>query len=91
MVQLYIYINCQRFTSIANYSVYMNSQICSKVFITQSDLAFNRISELSDAMGADVSEMSRSIGRESCIGPKSLKASVDFGGSCFQKDLVSQC
>ncbi|SDH02735.1 nucleotide sugar dehydrogenase [Psychroflexus sediminis] len=39
--------------------------------------------------GADVSEVSRSIGMDSRIGSKFLKASVGFGGSCFQKDILN--
>ena len=39
--------------------------------------------------GADVQEISRSIGTDSRIGPKFLNASVGFGGSCFQKDILN--
>merc|ERR1739837_31413 len=39
--------------------------------------------------GADVSEVSRAIGADSRIGPKFLGASVGFGGSCFQKDILN--
>jgi UDPglucose 6-dehydrogenase len=33
--------------------------------------------------------VSRAIGHDSRIGPKFLKASVGFGGSCFQKDILN--
>jgi UDPglucose 6-dehydrogenase len=36
-----------------------------------------------------VDEVGRAIGRDSRIGPKFLKASVGFGGSCFQKDILN--
>ena len=39
--------------------------------------------------GADVQQVSRSIGTDSRIGPKFLNASVGFGGSCFQKDILN--
>merc|ERR1711992_162608 len=39
--------------------------------------------------GADVSEVSRAIGADSRIGSKFLGASVGFGGSCFQKDILN--
>ena len=39
--------------------------------------------------GADVSEVARCIGTDSRIGPKFLNASVGFGGSCFQKDILN--
>ena len=47
------------------------------------------MSELCEKTGADVSEVARAIGMDSRIGPKFLKASVGFGGSCFQKDILN--
>ena len=38
---------------------------------------------------ADVNEVAKAIGVDSRIGPKFLKASVGFGGSCFQKDILN--
>ncbi|MFT5250262.1 MAG: UDPglucose 6-dehydrogenase, partial [bacterium] len=38
---------------------------------------------------ADVDEVAHAIGTDSRIGPKFLKASVGFGGSCFQKDILN--
>ena len=35
--------------------------------------------------GADINEVSNAIGMDSRIGTHFLKASVGFGGSCFQK------
>mgnify|MGYP002633696463 CR=1 FL=1 len=39
--------------------------------------------------GADVTEVANAIGIDSRIGPKFLKSSVGFGGSCFQKDILN--
>lgn len=39
--------------------------------------------------GADIQQVSRSIGTDSRIGSKFLNASVGFGGSCFQKDILN--
>jgi UDPglucose 6-dehydrogenase len=39
--------------------------------------------------GADVNEVAKAIGMDSRIGPKFLKSSVGFGGSCFQKDILN--
>jgi UDPglucose 6-dehydrogenase len=44
---------------------------------------------LCEATGADVDEVAKAIGTDSRIGPKFLKASVGFGGSCFQKDILN--
>lgn len=47
------------------------------------------MSAICEAAGADVGEVSRAIGSDSRIGPKFLQASVGFGGSCFQKDVLN--
>ena len=39
--------------------------------------------------GADVQQVARAIGTDSRIGSKFLQASVGFGGSCFQKDVMN--
>ncbi|KFO99313.1 UDP-glucose 6-dehydrogenase [Calypte anna] len=44
---------------------------------------------LCEATGADVEEVARAIGTDQRIGNKFLKASVGFGGSCFQKDVLN--
>ena len=35
-----------------------------------------------------MSEVATAIGTDSRLGPKFLQASVGFGGSCFQKDIL---
>ncbi len=47
------------------------------------------MSELCEVTEADVQEVARAIGSDSRIGSKFLKASVGFGGSCFQKDILN--
>jgi UDPglucose 6-dehydrogenase len=47
------------------------------------------MSELCEKTGADVNEVAKAIGMDSRIGAKFLKASVGFGGSCFQKDILN--
>jgi UDPglucose 6-dehydrogenase len=42
-----------------------------------------------EATGADVDEVAFAVGQDSRIGKKFLKASVGFGGSCFQKDILN--
>lgn len=36
-------------------------------------------------------QVAYAIGMDSRIGPKFLQASVGFGGSCFQKDILNLC
>ena len=42
-----------------------------------------------EATGADIDEVAYAVGRDSRVGPKFLKASIGFGGSCFQKDILN--
>ena len=51
--------------------------------------SINSISALCEVTGANVSEVAHSIGVDTRIGPKFLKSSVGFGGSCFQKDILN--
>lgn len=47
------------------------------------------MSAICEETGADVQEVSHAIGADSRIGSKFLQASVGFGGSCFQKDVLN--
>lgn len=51
--------------------------------------SINALSAICEATGADVDEVAYACGRDSRIGSKFLKASVGFGGSCFQKDILN--
>lgn len=65
------------------------SKLTANAFLAQRISSINAISALCEATGADVDEVAHAIGRDSRIGPKFLKASVGFGGSCFQKDILN--
>lgn len=65
------------------------SKLVANAFLAQRISSINAISELCEKTEADVNEVSRAIGADSRIGPKFLKASVGFGGSCFQKDILN--
>jgi len=65
------------------------SKLTANAFLAQRVSSVNAISELCEATGANVNEVARAIGMDSRIGPKFLKASVGFGGSCFQKDILN--
>jgi UDPglucose 6-dehydrogenase len=65
------------------------SKLVANAFLAQRISSINAISELCEKTEADVNEVSRAIGTDSRIGPKFLKASVGFGGSCFQKDILN--
>ena len=65
------------------------SKLTANAFLAQRISSINAISALCEATGADVDEVAHAIGTDSRIGPKFLKASVGFGGSCFQKDILN--
>ncbi|RXM48180.1 UDP-glucose 6-dehydrogenase [Flavobacterium sp. YO12] len=65
------------------------SKLTANAFLAQRISSINAISELCEKTGADVNEVARAIGMDSRIGSKFLKASVGFGGSCFQKDILN--
>ena len=65
------------------------SKLTANAFLAQRVSSINAMSELCEKTGADINEVARAIGMDSRIGPKFLKASVGFGGSCFQKDILN--
>ena len=65
------------------------SKLVANAFLAQRISSINSISALCEATGADVDEVANAIGQDSRIGPKFLKSSVGFGGSCFQKDILN--
>ncbi|XGW19301.1 hypothetical protein V3C99_003269, partial [Haemonchus contortus] len=65
------------------------SKLAANAFLAQRISSINAISAICEATGADVQEVAHAIGFDSRIGNKFLQASVGFGGSCFQKDVLS--
>jgi UDPglucose 6-dehydrogenase len=65
------------------------SKLTANAFLAQRISSINAISALCEETGADVDEIALAIGLDSRIGPKFLRSSVGFGGSCFQKDIFN--
>tara|TARA_B110000116_G_scaffold266233_1_gene276639 strand:+ start:285 stop:1709 length:1425 start_codon:yes stop_codon:yes gene_type:complete len=65
------------------------SKLTANAFLAQRISSINAMSALCEATEADVDEVANAIGTDSRIGPKFLKVSVGFGGSCFQKDILN--
>ena len=65
------------------------SKLTANAFLAQRVSSINSLSELCEATGANIQEVAKAIGMDSRIGPKFLQASVGFGGSCFQKDILN--
>lgn len=65
------------------------SKLAANALLAQRISSVNALSAICEATGADVDEVAYACGQDSRIGPKFLKASVGFGGSCFQKDILN--
>ena len=65
------------------------SKLTANAFLAQRISSINTISALCEKTEADVDEVAFAIGKDSRIGPKFLKSSVGFGGSCFKKDILN--
>ncbi len=65
------------------------SKLAANAFLAQRISSINAIANLCEKTEADVSEVAHAIGTDSRIGPRFLRASVGFGGSCFRKDILN--
>ena len=65
------------------------SKLTANSFLAQRISSINALTELCEKTGANIEDVAMAIGTDSRIGPKFLKASVGFGGSCFQKDILN--
>ena len=65
------------------------SKLTANAYLAQRVSSINALSELCEKTGADINEVAKAIGMDKRIGSKFLKASVGFGGSCFQKDILN--
>jgi UDPglucose 6-dehydrogenase len=65
------------------------SKLVANAFLAQRISSINAISNLCEQTEADIAEVAHAIGMDSRIGPRFLRASVGFGGSCFKKDILN--
>jgi len=65
------------------------SKLAANAMLAQRVSSINSLSALCEKTGANIDELSKAIGMDHRIGPYFLKASVGFGGSCFQKDILN--
>lgn len=62
-------------------------KLASNAFLATKISFINEIANVSEEIGADVSEVARGMGGDPRIGPKFLRAGIGYGGSCFPKDV----
>ncbi|CAI6342216.1 unnamed protein product [Periconia digitata] len=65
------------------------AKLAANALLAQRISSVNALSAMCESLGADIDEVSHCVGLDQRIGPKMLKASVGFGGSCFRKDILS--
>ena len=65
------------------------SKLASNAMLAQRISSINSLSALCEKTDADIDEVSTAIGLDVRIGPKFLKVSPGFGGSCFKKDILN--
>ena len=65
------------------------AKLASNAMLAQRISSINSLSALCEKTGADIDDLSRAVGMDHRIGSHFLKASVGFGGSCFQKDILN--
>lgn len=65
------------------------SKLVANALLAQRISSINSISSLCEKTGASISEIRDAVSRDRRIGKYFLNASVGFGGSCFQKDILN--
>ena len=65
------------------------SKLASNAMLAQRISSINSFSAICEKTGANIDELSKAIGMDHRIGPKFLRTSVGFGGSCFKKDILN--
>ena len=64
-------------------------KLASNAFLATKISFINEIANVSEEVGADVSEVARGMGLDRRIGHSFLRAGIGYGGSCFPKDVSS--
>ena len=58
-------------------------KLASNAFLATKISFINEIANVSEELGADVTEVARGMGLDTRIGPKFLQAGIGYGGSCL--------
>ena len=64
-------------------------KLASNAFLATKISFINEIANVSEELGANVSEVARGMGLDDRIGPQFLRAGIGYGGSCFPKDVAA--
>lgn len=89
LAQIYSsWVDTERIITINLYSSEL-AKLAANALLAQRISSINALSAMCESLGADIDEVSLAVGLDKRIGPRMLKASVGFGGSCFRKDILS--
>jgi UDPglucose 6-dehydrogenase len=61
----------------------------ANAFLSLKISYINEIAQLSEKVGADITQVARGIGLDARIGTRFLQAGIGWGGSCFGKDTAA--
>ena len=64
-------------------------KLASNAFLATKISFINEIANVSEELGADVTEVARGMGLDERIGNQFLRAGIGWGGSCFPKDVTA--
>jgi UDPglucose 6-dehydrogenase len=62
-------------------------KLAANAFLATKISFINEIANVSEEVGADVTEVARGMGLDQRIGSSFLRAGIGYGGSCFPKDV----
>lgn len=63
------------------------TKYAANIFLATKVSFINEMSQIAEAVGADIQEVVKGIGYDPRIGNQFIQPGVGFGGSCFPKDL----
>jgi UDPglucose 6-dehydrogenase len=61
----------------------------SNAFLAMKISFINAISNIAEAVGADIEDVCKGMGSDARIGSRFLRAGIGYGGSCFPKDIAA--
>ncbi|KAK5659674.1 hypothetical protein OQA88_882 [Cercophora sp. LCS_1] len=67
------------------------AKLVANAMLAQRISSINAVSAMCEeiGLGADVDDVSLAVGKDNRVGSRFLHAGVGFGGSCFEKDILS--
>lgn len=72
---------------VTNYATAELVKVAANAFLATKISFINAMGEISELMGADVSQLADAMGLDARIGRKFLNAGIGFGGGCLPKDI----